>query len=430
MTQLMAYLDGKLCGSFSEAKGQITFAYSTEYGGKVPLSLSMLERNRNHKNKFALPFLKGLLPDNAQALDNMARAAGVSAGSIFGLLTHYGQDVAGALQLLAPGVPSSDAEHPTLSRQAKLSSDEFEELLEESRNLYRGRTLAASEIFRFSLAGAQPKLSLTQDEEGRWLQPKKGIATTHILKPVKAEDHYFVKNIDITEFLTMKTAIECGLNAVNPELWRSQKSDLTALIVPRYDRLIQKDTVRRLHQEDLLQALGVPPEKKYQHQDGGPGLGEIAQLIRQKIRPENRLQIQEDFFKGLVFNLGILGTDAHAKNYSLIHQEEGSQLAPLYDLISAAAHIQDETQAYFPMSIRKKYKFIQISPEDLVFEGKRLGLSQDRAEQIVEDIFSSIPKALEKVGQEEKLEKSAARILDGLENLSPARFVSDYWGQN
>lgn len=76
MSELNAYLDGELCGTFMEKNGQITFAYSPGYESAVPLSLSMPERNRTHKNKVALPFLKGLLPDNAQALENMARAAG------------------------------------------------------------------------------------------------------------------------------------------------------------------------------------------------------------------------------------------------------------------------------------------------------------------------------------------------------------------
>lgn len=427
MSELKAYLDGELCGTFEEKNGQVIFSYSPEYHSAVPLSLSMQERNRVHKNKVALPFLKGLLPDNAQALENMARAAGVSAGSIFGLLERYGQDVAGALQLLPPGTPSSDANRAKLSEQNFLGEADFESLLEKSRSLYRGKIIMTSEAFRFSVAGAQPKLSLTRDNEGNWIQPGAGIATTHIIKPVKTEDNYFVDNIDIAEFLTMKAAVECGLKAVNPEFWRSELSNLTAVIVPRYDRIIRNDSVHRVHQEDLLQALAVPPEKKYQHRDGGPGVGEIAQLFRQKTKLKDRLNLQEDFFRGLVFNVGVIGTDAHAKNYSLVHRESGIELAPLYDLISAAAHIGDETPAYFPMGIKKQYKFSQISDEDLVFEGQRLGLSLERAQELVEEVLTRLPQAFEKVGEEYGLEDSAAKILGGLGRYSPARFVSAYW---
>lgn len=225
----------------------------------------------------------------------------------------------------------------------------------------------------------------------------------------------------------MKVAVKCGLNAVDPELWRSRTSSLTAVIVPRYDRYILDDAVRRVHQEDLLQALGIPPEKKYQHRDGGPGAGEIGQLFRQKTKPGDRLRLQEDFFKGLVFNVGVVGTDAHAKNYSLVHRESGSELAPLYDLISAAAHIGDESLVYFPMGIKKNYRFTQISDEGLVFEGQRLGLPRQRAQELVEEILSYLPEAFEETGKEHGLEDAAAKIVDGLGRLSPARFVSNYW---
>ena len=129
----------------------------------------------------------------------------------------------------------------------------------------------------------------------------------------------------------------------------------------------------------------------------------------------------------MVFNVGVVGTDAHAKNYSLVHRESGSELAPLYDLISAAAHIGDESLAYFPMGIKKNYRFTQISDEDLVFEGQRLGLPRQRAQELVEEILSCLPEAFEETGKEHGLEDAAAKIVDGLGRLSPARFVSNYW---
>ncbi|MBM7051890.1 MULTISPECIES: HipA N-terminal domain-containing protein [unclassified Rothia (in: high G+C Gram-positive bacteria)] len=145
MSELNAYLDGELCGTFTEKNGQITFSYSEEYEGQVHLFLSMLERNKVHKNKVALPFLKGLLPDNTQAISNMAREAGISAGSVFSLLGHYGQDVAGALQLLPPGTPSSDANRQKISSQHLLDEASFENLLHESRNFYRQNTRVLSD---------------------------------------------------------------------------------------------------------------------------------------------------------------------------------------------------------------------------------------------------------------------------------------------
>lgn len=79
------------------------------------------------------------------------------------------------------------------------------------------------------------------------------------------------------------------------------------------------------------------------------------------------------------------------------------------------------------MSIKQNYKFIQISVEDLLYEGKRLGLDTHRSEEIVQQTLGQIPYAFEKAGKEYGLEETAAQVLDDLRQLSVVRFVSDYW---
>jgi len=50
-------------------------------------------------------------------------------------------------------------------------------------------------------------------------------------------------------------------------------------LVERYDRVrLASGSVERLHQEDFCQALGVPPELKYQ-QEGGPGFADCFSLV-------------------------------------------------------------------------------------------------------------------------------------------------------
>ena len=57
-------------------------------------------------------------------------------------------------------------------------------------------------------------------------------------------------------------------------------SDRTFLLVQRYDRAFGDDgNVRRIHQEDFCQALGVPPETKYAS-EGGPTFKDCFELLR------------------------------------------------------------------------------------------------------------------------------------------------------
>jgi serine/threonine-protein kinase HipA len=101
----------------------------------------------------------------------------------------------------------------------------------------------------------------------------------------------------------------------------------------RLAELAKVQPVLRLHQEDMCQAMGLPPTVKYQN-EGGPTPVRVVQLLR-----EHSSQPAEDiatFVGALAFNWLIAGTDAHAKNYSLLHASGGQvRLAPLYDLASA-----------------------------------------------------------------------------------------------
>ena len=90
----------------------------------------------------------------------------------------------------------------------------------------------------------------------------------------------------------------------------------------------------RVHQEDFCQALGFPPERKYQ-QEGGPLLRDCIGLLREWSTVA-ALDIR-DFLDGLVFNVLIGNADAHGKNYSILYREGNRRLAPFYDLVCTLA---------------------------------------------------------------------------------------------
>lgn len=81
------------------------------------------------------------------------------------------------------------------------------------------------------------------------------------------------------------------------------------------------------------QALGRPPEQKYQS-DGGPLAREIMRLIRGgwSSAPAKDLLA---FIDLVVFNAIIGNADAHGKNYSMLYDGTTRRLAPGYDLVSS-----------------------------------------------------------------------------------------------
>jgi serine/threonine-protein kinase HipA len=82
----------------------------------------------------------------------------------------------------------------------------------------------------------------------------------------------------------------------------------------------------------MCQASGLMPGRKYQ-ENGGPGIAAIVTLIR---RVSSNPEVDVDrFLQANMLSWLIGGTDAHAKNYSLLLDAmDQARLAPLYDVSS------------------------------------------------------------------------------------------------
>src|SRR4051812_14322554 len=93
----------------------------------------------------------------------------------------------------------------------------------------------------------------------------------------------------------------------------------------------------------MCQALGVHPGSKYQN-EGGPTPKAVVDLLRE--HSADAVADVAAFIDALIFNWLIVGTDAHAKNYSILHQQGGrTRLAPLYDLASILPYPDAEKSA-------------------------------------------------------------------------------------
>lgn len=110
----------------------------------------------------------------------------------------------------------------------------------------------------------------------------------------------------------------------------------THLLVPRYDRVVEGGRTTRLHQEDLCQALGIPPGRKYE-EEKGPTFEQCFRLVA-RCSAESALDTLA-LIRWLAFNAIVGNADGHAKNLSLVRRADGGlRLAPFYDLLSTAAY--------------------------------------------------------------------------------------------
>lgn len=304
--------------------GSLWFTYNgdwLELDSAVPLSASLPLRTEPFRRNECRPFFAGLLPEEtSRAL--IAKAFGVSDKNDFAILERIGGECAGAVSLMPPG----DLPMGGTARYREISPAE---LAEKIADLPQHPLLAGEEGIRLSLAGAQGKIAIAI-RDGKFFLPLNGSPSTHILKPQGTHFEGLVDN----EFFCMQLAVAVGLEVAPVLIGIADGARF--LQVERYDRKeLPSGDLKRVHQEDFCQAMGIPPELKYQ-QEGGPNLKKCFEIVRtvSSVPGPDVLRL----FDAVIFNYLIGNNDAHGKNFSLLYDDERARFAPLYDLVCTQAY--------------------------------------------------------------------------------------------
>jgi serine/threonine-protein kinase HipA len=258
-------------------------------------------------DSYPITFFDNLLPDGVQR-ERLARRLGVADTSTMSMLAAIGGDCAGALSI-TPDTPIVVARPP---------QPLDEPLLRKMLTMGVVPT-TVNEGLRLSLAGAQDKLAVVLWDDNTLWMPSGTAPSTHIPN----RDY---RGICDNEHFILELARAVGLSVARSQLWPMvvDGTRFTALLVKRFDRLQGV----RLHQEDMLQALGHPPSHKYQA-DGGPSLVEVVALLDDaSTEPADILGL----VRWQAFNIAVGNNDGHAKNMALLRSPQ-VRLAPSYDLV-------------------------------------------------------------------------------------------------
>lgn len=255
--ELAVLIYGELAGMlWQNEAGLFGFSYEPRYSG-APLSISMPVSNRSYGQDVVRPYLFGLLPDSERQRRALAKENGVSANNPVALLPCMGLDCPGAVQFCSPETLDG-----ALNRKGTyriLNDKDIAARLKSIRTDFDATWAGRDESW--SLGGNQGKFALAW-ENGSWCECGGSSPTTHIFKNGVVGFKFEALN----EFVCMRTAAKVGIPTAQVDY--RLFGDEPALIVSRYDRILTPSGVRRAHQEDLCQALGVMPEQKYTS-DGG-----------------------------------------------------------------------------------------------------------------------------------------------------------------
>ncbi len=406
---LVALLGGVRVGDVYRAQsGGLRFVYLEEWRrskSAYPLSLSMPLTAQEHRDDAISSFLWGLLPDNQRALDHYGRLFGVSPRNPAAILAHIGADCAGAVQFAAPdsakrleGLAESGGNIEWLT-EGEIGR-ELKTVREQGIPGTSRRTVG-----QFSLAGAQPKMALIE-ADGRWGRPTGRIPTNRILKPPSGQFRGFAEN----EHFCLELAAGLELGSVVSRIV-TFAGEIT-IVVERYDREFRNGVWRRIHQEDLCQALGFMPAQKYEN-EGGPGCKEILGLLQDaSLRPNEDV---ERFIRVTALNWVIAATDAHAKNYALLHSPDGVRLAPFYDILSYLPYADARLhRVKMAMKIGGEYLARRINRYRWSEFARQSRMDEKIVLANVQQVLDGLPEAIDRTAENSVREGLDPTVVDGI----------------
>jgi serine/threonine-protein kinase HipA len=144
--------------------------------------------------------------------------------------------------------------------------------------------------------------------------------------------------------------------------------------------------------------MSVLPWNKYEN-EGGPGIAEIVPLIQ-----ESSLEPEADvgrFVDIIALNWVLAATDAHAKNYAILHAPGGGiRLAPFYDVASFLPY--SDSRLYkikLAMRIGREYLARKIGRSDWVKLADASKLSESYVLERLDVLLPLIPQAVENVAR-------------------------------
>lgn len=343
--KLSVRLHGNEVGILSQDEsGKLSFKYLPE--AKQALSLSLPLQEESFDDKVCVAYFGGLLPEDNEVRKNLAKKYSISAKNEFSMLKAIGKDCAGAVSFYE--VDEAVENFDFVELKGTPLSDK--ELAQHINDLPKKPLFSGVKDFRLSLAGVQEKAAVSVIN-GQICIPAVGLPTTHILKPMIRDFQDTIEN----EYLCLKTAKAIGIEVPNVEIKSAE--GVKYLLIERYDREIKNGLIKRIHQEDFCQALGFNSLYKYQN-EGGPNLKDCFDLLKKVSKPAID---RNKFGLRIIFNYLIGNTDAHSKNFSLLHYDNGTiELAPMYDVLCAPVY--NELTKKMAMKIGGYYEYEDILP--------------------------------------------------------------------
>jgi serine/threonine-protein kinase HipA len=143
----------------------------------------------------------------------------------------------------------------------------------------------------------------------------------------------------------------------------------------------------------------------------------MARLLRTAV-PGDATRDVSALCRAVAFNWLVLGTDAHAKNYSLLLAGSQARLAPLYDIASMAPYDVHPRKLKLAQKVGGEYRPTVIEGRHWDRLARAAAIDPDRLRSGIVDMIDRIPDAMSDAASASDLTghelTAASRLIDSI----------------
>ena len=411
MKTLFIYFEDKKVGLLQvDEEGVYSFRYEKNWltsSESFPLSLSLPLSNEVFGNKLTLSFFENLLPEGDIRLQ-IEKNRGIH--GTYNFLKNFGKDCAGAVTTLQHEIESADLKID----YTELLVSEIDKAINEKRSV--SDLISSIDPGYLSIAGAQDKF-VCVFKDNKFYLPQAMTPTTHIVKiPIQRSG---IRQSVYNEYYCMSLAKSVGFNV--PHFFIFTGSNHPLFVIERYDRIIDSNgAVKRIHQQDFCQAMGLMSGSKYEI-EGGPSIKDNYQLIQDNVSIQKRFDNLNSYLDWISFNLVIGNNDSHSKNISLL-MSRGVELAPFYDML--CTEVYPNLTKRFSFLVGGRNEIDKIGKNQFEELNQQLGLRKGAFQESLGRILDQVEASYLLVAEQVKTEFPDCKITTGIQDLIKIRLRS------
>lgn len=279
---------------------------------------------------------------------------------------------------------------PRLSNHASL-----EELMEAAQRVQEGLPISKALDHALqhgtSIGGARPKVMIETGDK------------KYIVKFSSSTDMY---NVVKVEYLAMRLAGLLGIKTATVKLEKVMGKEV--LLVERFDRVKVEGGWQRKAMVSALTILGLGEmQARYASYE------DLADIVRSRFTDSGKTL--RELFSRIVFNILCGNTDDHARNHAAFWDGNYLTLTPAYDICPQSRTGNEVSQAML-ISGQNRMSHLNVCLE----AAKKFQLSNQDAQEIIEQMQHGISENWERVCDEAKLTAMERKLLMGRQFLNPS----------